>query len=102
MLFVNITYSIIVSYSDICSPLLSASSVFKLIGDDCTTQTAAFGSGDTFDVVDPGLSGSTLEGRVGAFLQISEQARLDISYFNISGDDIDSANGGNIGFNYSW
>jgi len=72
------------------------------IGDDSNTINSAFSTGSEFTTVAPGISGSTLEARIGAFFQITPNARINASYFNLSGEDIDTANGGNLGVTFEW
>lgn len=82
---------------------LTAKVVFQNnFGDDDTDFDSAFASGSDFNIIAPGLSDKTIEGRVGMFYQLSDSARIGASYFVLSGDDIDSANGGNLGISLQW
>ncbi len=72
------------------------------LADDSSEITANFTGAPDFTVTSPGLSEAIMEARGGIFFNLTENSQLRASYFKLSGDDIDSASGGNIGFSVAW
>lgn len=72
------------------------------MSDDTDINANFVNGGNAFTVTSPGISSSTVEGRLGLFFKVGESATVRGSVFSIVGDDLDEATGANIGFDFEW
>ncbi len=80
----------------------SASAIFN-IGDDATEIMSSFSGATTpFTVSSPGFSNTSYEANLGIFYNINRRSTVNLSGFTSVGDDLDSALGGSLSFNYIW